>query len=70
MVKEGYMMAASITFFPVDNGDMTLLKFDNDQTMLIDMHVREAADDEDDDTPDVMADLRGRLKRDEKGRLR
>ena len=62
-------MAASITFFPVDNGDMTLLKFDNDQTMLIDMHVREAADDENDDTPDVIADLRGRLKRDEKGRL-
>lgn len=62
-------MTASITFFPVDNGDMTLLTFDNDQTLLIDMHVRKAADDTDDDTPDVMADLRSRLKRDEKGRM-
>jgi len=62
-------MTASITFFPVDNGDMTLLIFDNEQTLLIDMHVRKAADDADDDTPDVMADLRSRLKRDEKGRM-
>lgn len=62
-------MAASITFFPVGNGDMTLLVFDNDQKLLLDLHVRKAADDEDDDTPDVMADLRSRLTRDEKGRL-
>lgn len=62
-------MTASITFFPVDNGDMTLLTFDNDQTLLIDMHVRKAADNADDDTPDVMADLRSRLKRDAKGRM-
>jgi hypothetical protein len=62
-------MTASITFFPVDNGDMTLVTFDDDQTLLIDIHVREAADDVDDNTPDVMADLRSRLKRDEKGRL-
>jgi len=62
-------MTASITFFPVGNGDMTLITFDNDQKLLIDLHVRKAADDVDDDTPDVMADLRGRLTRDEKGRL-
>jgi len=62
-------MTASITFFPVGNGDMTLITFDNDQKLLIDLHVRKAADDADDDTPDVMADLRGRLTRDEKGRL-
>lgn len=62
-------MTASITFFPVDNGDMTLITFDNDQKLLIDLHVRKAADNNDDDTPDVMADLRGRLTRDEKGRL-
>lgn len=61
-------MAASIVFFPVGNGDMTLLTLDNDQTLLIDLHVRQAADDEEDDTPDVMADLKGRLKRDAKGR--
>jgi hypothetical protein len=62
-------MTASITFFPVGNGDMTLVTFDNDQKLLVDMHVRKAADDKDDDTPDVIADLRSRLTRDEKGRL-
>lgn len=62
-------MTASITFFPVDNGDMTLVTFDNDQTLLIDIKIRKAADDAADDTPDVMADLKDRLKRDEKGRL-
>lgn len=62
-------MTASITFFPVGNGDMTLVKLDNGQTVLIDMHVRAAADDEDDDTPDVMGELRDRLERDAHGRL-
>jgi beta-lactamase superfamily II metal-dependent hydrolase len=62
-------MKASLTFFPVGNGDMTLVKFDNGQTLVVDMHVRCAADDEDDDTPDVMTDLRGRLSRDAEGRL-
>ena len=62
-------MTASITFFPVDNGDMSLVTFDNDQKLLIDIKVRKAADDADDDTPDVMATLRDRLTRDEKGRL-
>lgn len=62
-------MTASITFFPVGNGDMTLITFDNGQKLLVDLHVRKAADDDDDDTPDVMAELRGRLSRDEKGRL-
>ena len=62
-------MTASITFFPVDNGDMTLIVFDNDQTLLVDLHARSAADDEEDDTPDVMTDLRPRLQRDHDGRL-
>jgi hypothetical protein len=62
-------MTASITFFPVGNGDMTLIRLDNDQTILVDMHVRAAAEDEDDDTPDVMGELRQRLKRDANGRL-
>lgn len=62
-------MTAAITFYPVCNGDMTLLQFDNGQTLLIDIHVRQSADDPDDDTPDVMALLRERLTRDEKGRL-
>jgi hypothetical protein len=62
-------MAASITFFPVGNGDMTLITFDNDQKLLVDLHVRNAADDENDSTPNVMAALRDRLTRDNQGRL-
>jgi hypothetical protein len=62
-------MSASITFFPVSNGDMTLLKLDNGQTILIDVNIRGAADDDDDETPDVAKDLKDRLERDEDDRL-
>lgn len=62
-------MSASITFFPVSNGDMTLIRLDNGQTIIIDLNIRGAADDDDDDTPDVASDLRDRLKRDKQGRL-
>ncbi|WP_421875989.1 hypothetical protein [Pacificispira sp.] len=62
-------MTASIVFFPVGNGDMTLVTLDNDQKLLIDLHVRKAADIDADDTPDVIADLRQRLNRDDEGRL-
>lgn len=64
-------MPTTLTFFPVDNGDMTLITlFDHAATtILIDVNVRTAADNPDDnDTPDVMADLRGRINRDAKGR--
>lgn len=62
-------MAASLALFTVSNGDMTLIRLDNGQMILIDIKIRSAADDEGDDTPDVAADLRGRLSRDDKGRL-
>lgn len=62
-------MTASFTFFPVCNGDMVLVRLDNDQTILIDVNIRGAADEEDDDTPDVGEDLRSRLQRDDNGRL-
>ena len=62
-------MTASLAFFPVSNGDMTLICLDNGQTILIDIKIRGAADDEDDETPDVGEDLRGRLDRDADGRL-
>lgn len=62
-------MVAAITFFPVSNGDMTLIRLDNGQAIVIDLNVRGAADDEDDEKPDVASDLRSRLKRDSKGRL-
>lgn len=62
-------MAATISFFPVGNGDMTLITFDNGQTVLIDCNIRQAADNEDDDTLDVAEELRKRLSRDALGRL-
>ncbi|MBO9471648.1 metallohydrolase [Endozoicomonas sp. G2_2] len=57
-------MAAKITFFPVGDGDMTLITLDSGRTILIDINIREAADDPDDETCDVAGDLRERLKRD------
>jgi hypothetical protein len=63
-------MGASITFFPVDNGDMTLVQLaDSDNTsILVDLNIRAAADDPDDSTRDVAKDLRDGLKTDANGR--
>lgn len=61
-------MSASITCFPVSNGDMTLVELDNGQHILIDINIRSQADNEDDDTPDVAEELKGRLNRDDDGR--
>jgi hypothetical protein len=55
--------------FRVDNGDMTLVELESGRRILIDINIRSAADDEDDETPDVAKQLRDRLDRDEKGRL-
>lgn len=69
MVSFGwYAMAATITFFPVDNGDMTLIELESGRTILIDVNIRQAADDEDDDTPNVAQMLRDQLKKDSKSR--
>jgi hypothetical protein len=62
-------MVAKVLFFPVRNGDMTLIVFESGRKLLIDMKIRAAADDPDDDTPDVAAELRGLLTRDAQGRL-
>lgn len=62
-------MPAKISFFPVDNGDMTLIELESGRKFLIDMKIRAAADDPDDDTPDVASMLRERLTRDSQGRL-
>jgi hypothetical protein len=48
---------------------MTLILLESGRTILIDVKIRAAADDPDDDTPDVAKLLRRRLKRDGKGRL-
>ncbi|EOT9273635.1 hypothetical protein ACKW7H_004555 [Escherichia coli] len=63
-------MAAKITFFQVGNGDMTLVRLADTRgtSILIDVHIRSAADNPNDDTPDVASALRSRLKYDEKDR--
>ena len=62
-------MTARISFFPVDNGDMTLIQTERGNKILIDLNIRAAADDEDNDTPDVASKLRDNLLRDDDGRL-
>lgn len=63
-------MAAKIEFFPVDNGDMTLLTLESGRTIMIDINIRKAADDENkSEFVDVATQLRNRLDRDSDGRL-
>ena len=62
-------MTSKITLFPVGNGDMTLIETESKRKILIDMNIRAAADDPDDETPDVAEMLRERLERDSTGRL-
>jgi hypothetical protein len=57
------------THFRVDNGDMLLVELETGRRILIDINIRAAADDPDDETPDVAGQLRDRLSRDSKGRL-
>jgi hypothetical protein len=63
-------MIGSITFFPVDNGDMTLIRLGDprETRVLIDCNIRAAADDPDDTCRDVGRDLRSRLPTDARGR--
>ena len=63
------LMVATLNFFPVDNGDMTLIELESGKTILIDVNIRGAADDSNNPTPDVARMLRNKLKRDFKGRL-
>lgn len=61
-------MSAKITFFPVGNGDMTLITLIDDTNILIDMNIRTAADNPEDNACDVASELRKRIKNDDKGR--
>lgn len=61
-------MAAKIDFFRVGNGDMTLVRFESGYTLLIDCDIRQAADDLNDETPDVATQLKGLIKTDTSGR--
>jgi hypothetical protein len=60
-------MTAKIEFFPVDNGDMTLLNLESGKKILIDIHIRDTGTDE--SIPDVGKMLKERLTRDENNRL-
>ncbi len=62
-------MAPKIVFFPVDNGDMTLIELESGRTILIDVNIRESADDPKQEPPDVASMLRKRLKQDDSDRL-
>lgn len=62
-------MATKTSHFKVDNGDMTLIEFESGRRLLVDCKIRCAADDPDDDTPDVGTQLRSRLPTDADGRL-
>lgn len=62
-------MSAKTSHFKVDNGDMTLVEFESGRRLLVDIKIRVAADDPDDETPDVGKQLRDRLVRDAEGRL-
>jgi len=62
-------MTAKIELFPVGNGDMTLITLESGRTILVDVNIRKAADDDDDDAVDVGQLLRERLERDAAGRL-
>ncbi|WP_407313662.1 metallohydrolase [Desulfosporosinus sp. SB140] len=61
------MSVSTITYFPVDNGGMTLIKLNDadNTTILTDMYIRGAADDENDETFDVSAALRKQLDQDQ-----
>src|SRR5688572_30156854 len=62
-------MAASVEFFPVGNGDMTLITLESGKRILIDINIRKAADDDEEDVPDVAQMLKDRLDTDAEGRL-
>lgn len=63
------MPTTQILFFPVGNGDMTLIRLESGHTILIDVKIRASADDPNDTAPDVAKQLRRRLSRDDMGRL-
>lgn len=58
------MAVPKITFFPVGNGDMTLLELESSTRILVDINIREPND----DIRDVANDLRDRLTTDDKSR--
>lgn len=62
--KKGYDMSAKVIFFPVGNGDMTLIQTEDEKNILIDCRIRGG-----EDHPDVRTQLREKLPRNSEGRL-
>ena len=62
-------MPAVVSHFKVGNGDMTLYRLEDGRKLLVDINVRPAAGDVNDDTPNVIEQLRERLDTDDEGRL-
>jgi beta-lactamase superfamily II metal-dependent hydrolase len=62
-------MVAKTTHFRVGNGDMMLIELESGRRILTDINIRTAADDPDDETPNVAGQLRARLTRDDQDRL-
>lgn len=63
------MSDPSITFFPVGNGDTTLIKLSDGSTLIIDCNIRCDANNEDvDECYDVHSHLLGEVQRDDKKR--
>lgn len=63
-------MPATVTFFPVDCGDMTLIQLadQNATSILVDINIRQDADNPEGKYRDVAKDLRDRLRSDAKNR--
>lgn len=61
-------MSSKIIFYPVDNGDMTLIKLDDKTTILIDCKIRNTAEQETSDHYDVISDLKQHLQKDSEDR--
>lgn len=61
-------MLSSVTFFPVDNGDMTLIKLADKTSILIDVNLRDMLEDEEEPMRDAIKDLKKRLEKDSRGR--
>lgn len=61
-------MYPKVEFFPVDNGDMTLVTLESGKTVLIDVHIRDTSSNEE-SIPNVASMLRERLNRDPYKRL-
>ncbi|WP_299507198.1 metallohydrolase [uncultured Roseobacter sp.] len=62
-------MTVETYHFKVANGDMSLMKTNSGRFILIDINIGTSADDENEDAPNVGAQLRDALDRDSDGRL-